>query len=122
MADGSDDRTSVLDIELPEVVDRNPYTSPTTHLAKKAGVDDWEEVAGRRVSKTLMVNRIRQAVDEWRQNDYTGISGTSLRLIQYWFEEDHHQKTGAFRYYYCQREAVETLIYLYEVRGFRDCF
>src|SRR6266540_6008406 len=27
---------------------------------------------------------------------------------------------GRFQYFFCQREAVETIIYLHEVRGFRD--
>jgi type III restriction enzyme len=68
-----------------------------------------------------MVNRIRQAVDTWRDEGYRGASATSLRLLQYWFEESHLDE-GAFRYFFCQREAIETIIYLYEVKGFRDCF
>jgi type III restriction enzyme len=122
MAAGSDDRTSVLKIELPEISDRNPYTPPTSHLAK-TGEDDWTEANGRRASKTLMVNRIRRAVDDWRSKGYPGASSTTLRLLQYWFEETHILKgQGEFRYYFCQREAIETLVYLYELRGFRDCF
>jgi len=41
--------------------------------------------------------------------------------FQYWFEEDHLLPSGeAFRFYFCQREAVETLVYLYEVEQRRD--
>jgi type III restriction enzyme len=52
---------------------------------------------------------------------YAGASDTSRTLLQHWFAHDH-VVTGAdgteqpFSYYFCQREAVETLIYLYEVR------
>ncbi|MBI4703582.1 MAG: DEAD/DEAH box helicase family protein [Deltaproteobacteria bacterium] len=114
------DRTSVLDIEQPEIAERSPYTVPRRHLIKK-GVETGGEAEGRRPSKTLMVNRIREAVDAWRDDGYKGASATSLRLLQYWFEESHLDK-GGFRYFFCQREAIETIIYLYEIRGFRDCF
>jgi len=116
----SKDKTSVLAIDLPEIAERSPYTVPRSHLIK-TGAETWAETEGRRPSKTLMVNRIRQAVDAWRDDGYKGASPTSLRLLQYWFEESHLDK-GAFRYFFCQREAIETIVYLYEVRGFRDCF
>lgn len=115
------EHTSILDIDLPEIEERNPFTRPTSHLAKK-GEDGWEEVRGRRESKALMVNRIRRAVDKWRNDGYPGASATSQRLLRFWFEESHALPSGLFKYYFCQREAVETIIYLYEVRGFRDCF
>ncbi len=106
---------NVLELDLPEIEGRSPYTLPDSHL-EKTGPEKWEEVDGRRESKTLLVNRIRQAVDKWRKGGYPGASGTSLRLFQYWFEEDHLLPSGElFRYYFCQREAIETIIYLYEV-------
>lgn len=113
--------TSVLEIDLPEVSDRSPFTRPTSHLVKD-GPENWAEVPNRRPSKTLMVNRIRLAVDEWRANGYRGASQTSQRLLDFWFEESHVSEREPFRYFFCQREAIETIIYLYEVRGLRDCF
>jgi len=115
-------KTSVLAIDLPEVADRSPYTVPRSHLIK-TGAETWAETEGRRPSKTLMVNRIRKAVDAWRKQGYPGASATSSRLLQFWFEEIHVlPNRTAFRYFFCQREAIETIIYLYEVRGYRDCF
>lgn len=106
---------NVLAIDLPEVANRDPYTVPRSHLVK-AGMDAWQEQVGRRGSKTLLVNRIRAAVDTWREDGYPGASDTTRRLFQYWFEEDHLLPTGErFRFYFCQREAVETIVYLYEV-------
>lgn len=113
--------TSILDIDLPEIPDRNPHTPPTGHLVKK-GANEWGVVEGRRASKTLMVNRIRQVVDQWRAADYPGASDTTRRLFQFWFDEDHTLSTGPFRYYFCQREAMEALAYLHQVRGFRDAY
>jgi type III restriction enzyme len=41
-------------------------------------------------------------------------------LLDHWFCNDHRLPTGAkFQYHYFQREAVETLIYLYEVANIR---
>ena len=62
------------------------------------------------------VPAIRQAVREWRANDYPGATETSRMLLNYWFHTDHKLNTGAkFEYYAAQREAVESLIYVFEV-------
>jgi len=115
-----DEHESVLYLELPEVPDRDPYSPPNRHLVK-SGANSWKVEAGRRASKLLLPPGIREAVDTWRTDGYPGISDTSLRLLRYWFDEDHVMSDGRlFRYYYCQREAVETVIYLYEVRRLLD--
>lgn len=122
MAAADESRLSILEIDLPEIVDRDPYTRPTSHLIK-TGPNEWAATDGRRQSKALMVNRIRDEVDAWRNDGYPGATATTLRLFQYWFDEDHHlPEFGLFKYYFCQREAVETLVYLYQVKGFRDVF
>lgn len=73
---------------------------------------------------THLVNGVRAAVDAWRTQDYPGASTTTRRLLGYWFDDDHRSQDGApFRFYFCQREAVETFVYLSEieqVRSFRD--
>ncbi|MCU0527429.1 MAG: hypothetical protein MUF72_21695 [Elainella sp. Prado103] len=48
-------------------------------------------------------------------------SDTTIQLLNHWFNRAHRKVTPdgeefEFRYYFCQREAVETLIYLKEVR------
>ena len=47
-------------------------------------------------------------------------STTSRALLQHWFEDEHliEQADGSlapFRYYFAQREAVETIVYLLEI-------
>lgn len=69
----------------------------------------------RRPSNALLVPKIREAVDGWREQGYPGITDTTRRLLTYWFDEDHQVDKQWFAYYFCQREAIETLIYLYEV-------
>lgn len=111
---------NVLELELPEIADRNPYTPPVSHL-EKTGADAWAEVPGRRESKTLLASKIRETVDAWRTAGYPGASATTLRLFQYWFDEGHLLASGEpFRFYFCQREAVETTVYLYEIERKHD--
>jgi len=73
---------------------------------------------------TYAVNGVRARVDAWRAQGYVGASATSRRLLAYWFDDEHRTDDGQpFRFYFCQREAVETVIYLNEiepVRGLKD--
>ncbi len=111
------------DKDLPEVPGRQgaSHLPPDAYLRKKEGADEtFEVVAGRRPSKLLLVNKLREAVGEWRAGGYAGASPVTLRLFSYWFEDDHEVAGKTFRYYFGQREAVETLAYLVEIRGLRD--
>ncbi len=114
------EKPRVFDLYLPEIEGRSPYTPPTSHLVK-TGANCWGTREGRRVSKTMLVTSIRRAVDAWRNEGYPDASDVTRRLFQYWSDEDHPQPGGGFfRYYFCQREAVEAVVYLHDIRGFRD--
>ncbi|MBI2304840.1 MAG: DEAD/DEAH box helicase family protein [Chloroflexi bacterium] len=80
----------------------------------------------RRPTRAALVPKIRPAVDQWRAGGYPGVTDTTRRLLQYWFQEDHRVRRGGkaqeFGYYFCQREAIETLIYLLEVRQLRSMY
>jgi type III restriction enzyme len=72
-----------------------------------------------------LVAKVRKEVFAWRNEGYTGASATSVALLRHWFETEHLTENAdgslsAFRYYFAQREAVESVIWLYEVRGARD--
>ena len=58
-----------------------------------------------------LVPKIRKAVYEWRESGYEGATETSKALLSHWF----NNKERKFQYYFAQREAVESVIYLYEV-------
>lgn len=61
---------------------------------------------------------IRRAVDEWRDKQWPGITDTTRTLLNFWFRSDHRLANGRpFAYHQSQREAMETLVYLYEVQG-----
>ena len=64
-----------------------------------------------------LVNKIRKEVYEWRKKDYENISETSKSLLTYWFKNEHNKD---FKYYFAQRESVETIIYLYENKKIRN--
>ena len=68
------------------------------------------------------MSKIRSAVDTWRGSCYDGASEVTRRLLKFWFEEDHDIVgfDAPFRYYFCQREAIETLVWLVEIAGLRD--
>ena len=64
---------------------------------------------------------ILEEVVKWREEGYEDVTDTTARLLNYWFEEDHLMDDGEkFEFRDCQREAVETMIYLYEVCEHRD--
>lgn len=62
-----------------------------------------------------LVYKVRRAVAKWREEDYQGASATSRALLHFWFEKEHRFPTGIFQFYFSQREAIESVIYLYEV-------
>jgi len=68
----------------------------------------------------MIAEQIRPAVIEWRESGYPGTTETTKRLIEYWFEEDHELGDEEFEFWRCQREAIETLIYLREVEGYES--
>ncbi|MCI0552243.1 MAG: DEAD/DEAH box helicase family protein, partial [Anaerolineae bacterium] len=66
------------------------------------------------------VPAIREKVKEWRDSNYKGATETSRLLLNHWFYTDHRVRSGRkFAYHYFQQEAIETLIYLYEVANIR---
>jgi type III restriction enzyme len=74
-----------------------------------------------------LVAKLRTEICDWRARAYEGASPTSIALLQWWFETEHLLEQadgtlGSFRYYFAQREAVETAIWLHEVKGARDRF
>lgn len=72
-----------------------------------------------------LVHKIRKEIQKWRENNYEGVSGTSRALLNWWFNTEHilPKEDGImteFKYYYAQREAIETVIWLYEVVKVKD--
>jgi len=103
-----------------------PWEFPNAHRQRAESPNAPPKIVKRRrPSPIVIANNLRAAIRDFRDSHYAGVSDTSRELLFHWFETDH-AVTGkggvseAFRYYFCQREAVETLIYLSESRGIRS--
>lgn len=56
------------------------------------------------------INRIRKQVQNWRKGGYVNITNTTKNLLYYWQSKDRFR-----RLFFCQIEAIETIIYITEV-------
>ncbi len=79
---------------------------------KQQGMFDIQEY----LATAPCVPSLREAVKTWRESDYRGVTKTTFELLNFWFRTDHKLSNGSrFTYHRAQREAIETLIYVYEV-------
>jgi type III restriction enzyme len=74
-----------------------------------------------------LVPQLRRKVKEWRDSGYAGGKDTSRYLLNWWFNTPHllpkaDGTMAEFQYYFAQREALETIIYLCDVVGVKDKF
>lgn len=102
----------------------SPYEAPRQHWqqARDGSLDIVSErrAAGyeifdirnntRRTEPLTLVNEIRKRVDDWRAADYPGITTVTRSLLEHW--RDHAARQLPF--YFCQLEAIETLIWWLE--------
>jgi type III restriction enzyme len=64
----------------------------------------------RRTAPLELVNRIRERVDAWRAASYPGVTTITRSLLEHW----HDQSARPYPFYFCQLEAIETLIWWVE--------
>ncbi|MFM7051687.1 MAG: DEAD/DEAH box helicase, partial [Planctomycetota bacterium] len=129
---------------VPDPILSSPFVEPAEHWLYEGGVP--RRTAGRRKAgyyyKTErtglaqtdlfaeenrddlpLVNALREDVRRWRESGYRGASEVTKDLLRHWRDDKRHR-----RLFFCQLEAVETLIYLLELRvpgrssrtGFKD--
>jgi len=72
-----------------------------------------------------LVPELRKQVYAWRGRGYSEAADTSRSLLNWWFNTPHllPQADGTmaeFQYYFAQREAVETIVYLHDVARVKD--
>ena len=64
-----------------------------------------------------MVNTIRARVDQWREDGYPGVTIVTRKLLEHWHDGTARQHP----FYFCQLEAIETLIWWVEgAEGYRQ--
>ena len=73
--------------------------------------ENWEEL--------YYVNALREDVRRWRNSGYRNATNITRQLLRHWRREDKIR-----RLFFCQIEAVETIVYLAEIRmgGKRTAF
>jgi type III restriction enzyme len=63
-----------------------------------------------------LVNQIRPRVEVWRKAGYPGVTGITKRLLEHWTNPEEYETR---RFFFCQLEAVSTLIWLTEAPAAR---
>ncbi|MGB4595425.1 MAG: DEAD/DEAH box helicase family protein [Anaerolineaceae bacterium] len=97
-----------------------PSEEPNRHRLPPKSADQPVIIQnGRRPSGITIANNLRHYLDEWRKNFYFDASDTTRELLNHWFLNDHTLTSPSgepqqFSYYFCQREAIETLAFLME--------
>ena len=86
-------------------------------VGKEAGL--FDDLSASPAEKNDYVNQLRDEVRAWREAGWPGTAVVTRRLLEWWFERDEERKATAKRFFFCQQEAVETVIYLYEVQNRR---
>lgn len=100
-----------------EILDyRRPssFYIPVPRAKTKQGQQDLNVVEGafgtELQKENEFINKVRGKVKEWREADYQGITKASRDLLSYWRDETRENKL-----FFCQIEALETLMYVNEV-------
>lgn len=101
---------------------RNPYEILDPTIRWFPAEEDLRQPGGYEKLLPPFVPMLREEVKKWREKNYEGANATSRALLNWWFKTEHttFDSKGIavpFRYYFAQREAVETVVWLYDVAG-----
>lgn len=116
--------------KIDRLIINSPYSEPTQYWKYDREIRSFSLAEGRRpagyviaseTSKAFddpgvfyeigLVNSIRPRVKRWRESGYQGVSGITKRLLEYWNDKEARENR---RLFFCQLEAIETLIWLSE--------
>ncbi|MBW9203502.1 restriction endonuclease subunit R [Bacteroidales bacterium SW292] len=106
--DGNLDYLQVLEGRRPYAANLTvvPNTSPVKSLFSNEDITLDDKNAN-------FINGIRQVIKKWREQDYPKVTRTTRELLTYWFLNPERELGKSL--FFCQKEAVETAIYLNEV-------
>ncbi len=100
----------------------SPFERPTHHW-RRASDSRLDLIEGRRPAsyeifdtrnntvravELAQVSRIRERVDAWREAQYPGITAITRQLLAHWHDTGSNRQ---YAFYFCQIEAIETLIW-----------
>ena len=106
--DGNLDYSKILAGRRPYSSDLTvvPNTSSQTSLFSHSDLPSED-------SNSLFINGIRTEVKSWREQGYPKVTRATKDLLSYWFLNPDREISNSL--FFCQREAIETAIYLNEV-------
>lgn len=115
---------------IDQLIINSPYEEPKRHWHYDPYTRNFKLVEGRRPAGYVvatensrsyddpgqfieipLVNQIRPRVKAWREAGYPGVTGVTRRLLEYWIDPEEFARR---RFFFCQLEAIETLIWLTE--------
>ncbi len=115
--------------DIDKLIINSAYHEPTLYWKQNRETERYEKISGRRPAGYIvagqekndyneqgrfvelpLVNRIRPRVKAWREAGYPGVTGTTRRLLAHW----HDNAARQYPFFFCQLDAMETLIWLTE--------
>ena len=115
---------------IDQLIINKPYEEPAEHWSYNRETQKFSRQPGRRPagyliasgdSKTFddpgvfvaipLVNQIRPRVKAWREAGYPGVTAITKRLLVFWTDPEEYENR---RFFFCQLETAETLIWLTE--------
>ena len=116
--------------KIDQLIINSPFKEPTQHwefekTRKKHFIKEGRRPAGYVIASQSkkyqeagdfielpLVNKIRPRVKKWKDAGYPGVTGITKRLLNFWNKENSDGRNDEF--FFCQKEAIETLIWLKE--------
>jgi type III restriction enzyme len=94
------------------VPSKTPNRRPASYWFKseRTGSAQMSLLAEEERDDLPLVNALRDDVKRWRESGWENASETTKKLLRHWWREDRTR-----RLFFCQIEAVETIIYLREI-------
>ena len=90
--------------------DENPERRPAGYVVYNTRQQGGDS---RQLVLLDLAQEIREAVGKWRDGKYPGVTATTRRLLRHWSRESR-QRPEERPFFFCQLEAIETLIWLAE--------
>ncbi|MBI4549275.1 MAG: DEAD/DEAH box helicase family protein [Ignavibacteriae bacterium] len=116
--------------QIDKLIINSPYSEPTHYWSYDRETRSFELKEGRRPAGYVvatpnsqsfddpgifielpLVNAIRPRIKAWREAGYPGVTGMTKRLLEHWYNLEERSYR---RFFFCQLEAIETLIWLTE--------
>jgi len=118
-----------LKTQIDQLIINSPYDVPSEYWLYDQLTKKWTRKKGRRpagyvvaskdskefddpgVFKSIPnVDKIRERVKSWRERGYPGSTGITKKLLEYWNDKESFE----LPFFFCQIEAIETLIWFKE--------